>query len=85
MMNDQAVFTAQLEMIAYPNITARTETGAPLTIETNEKQRTDPAFWASVSAILTAKLWVPVSKRLHQLLDSDWLAVQTPAPQLRLG
>lgn len=78
-LNQQHVVAARLETIAYPDIIARTESGTPLTIETNEKQRDDPAFWQAISAILKAHLWVPVSTRLHQLMDSDWLL---PAPQL---
>ncbi|WP_125703833.1 hypothetical protein [Lacticaseibacillus daqingensis] len=67
------VYTAQLDRITYPTIAAHTEDGAVLVIETNEKQRRDPQFWAAISAILKAKLWVPVSTQLHQLFDADWL------------
>lgn len=72
-LNQTHVVAAQLETIEYPQIIARTETGKTLTVETNEKQRDDPAFWQAISAILKARLWVPVSTRLHQLMDSDWL------------
>lgn len=71
--SNQDVYTAKIDAIAYPNITAHTDNGRTLTIETNEKQRDDPAFWQVISAILHAQLWVPVSKRLHQLFESDWL------------
>ncbi|WP_225049071.1 hypothetical protein [Lacticaseibacillus kribbianus] len=67
------VYTVQLDHISYPTITGHLENGAPLVIETNQKQRDDPQFWAVISAILQAKLWVPVSTRLHQLFDTDWL------------
>ncbi|WP_054662174.1 hypothetical protein [Lacticaseibacillus camelliae] len=72
-LNQKHVVAAQLETIKYPKIIAHTENGSSLTIETNEKQRDDPAFWQAISAILKAHLWVPVSTRLHQLTDSDWL------------
>lgn len=72
--NDKNIVTAQLAAIHYPEIVAHTENGQVITIETNEKQRTDPAFWQVISAILKAQLWVPVSARLHELFDSDWLA-----------
>ncbi|MFD1429056.1 hypothetical protein [Lacticaseibacillus mingshuiensis] len=79
MLRDQQdVYTAKLDQISYPNITGHMENGQAILIETNKKQRDDPAFWQAISAILKAQLWVPVSKRLHQLLDTDWLA----APQL---
>lgn len=72
-LNQTNVVAAQLEAIAYPEIVARTERGTTVMIETNEKQRDDPAFWQAISTILKARLWVPVSLRLHQLTDSDWL------------
>ncbi|WP_461215048.1 hypothetical protein [Lacticaseibacillus sp. GG6-2] len=78
LLNETNMLTAQLEAITYPTIYAHTETGAEIVIETNQKQREDPAFWQSIRAILKAQLWVPVSKRLHQLVDSDWLQ-PTPA------
>ena len=78
MLIDQTDFIAtQLQQIVYPNINAITETGVPITITPNKKQRDDPAFWQSISAILRAHLWVPVSKKYHELTDHDWLA--TPA------
>ncbi|WP_179394446.1 hypothetical protein [Lacticaseibacillus absianus] len=75
LVND--VYTARLDAITYPTIAATLENGQALVIETNEKQRRDPQFWAAVSAILQARLWVPVSHQLHQLYESDWLVPAT--------
>ncbi|QVI34061.1 hypothetical protein BVJ53_05200 [Lacticaseibacillus chiayiensis] len=74
LINQTDFIATQLQKIAYPNIKAITETGVPITITTNKKQRDDPAFWQSISAILRAHLWVPVSKKYHELTDHDWLA-----------
>ncbi|MFD1484601.1 hypothetical protein ACFQ5J_05095 [Lacticaseibacillus baoqingensis] len=79
LLNEFDMLTAQLTAVTYPNIQARTENGATLMIHTNQKQREDPAFWQSIRAILKAQLWVPVSKRLHQLTDTDWLLPPTQA------
>ncbi len=64
LINQTDFIATQLQQIVYPNITAITETGASITIQTNQKQRDDPAFWQSISAILKAHLWVPVSKNI---------------------
>lgn len=74
LINQTDVIATQLQQIAYPYINAITETGVPITITTNQKQRDDPAFSQSISAILKARLWVPVSKKYHELTDHDWLA-----------
>lgn len=74
LINQTDFIATQLQQIVYPNITAITETGASITIQTNQKQRDDPAFWQSISAILKAHLWVPVSKKYHELTDHEWLA-----------
>ncbi len=52
LINQTDFIATQLQQIVYPNITAITETGASITIQTNQKQRDDPAFWQSISAIL---------------------------------
>jgi len=67
------VLTARLVAINANAIMAETESGAYLKILPSQKQRTDPLFWESIRAIVKAKLWVPVSKMKHQLLDTDWL------------
>lgn len=74
LLNELDVLTAQLTAVTYPNIQARTESGTKITVHTSRQQRNDPAFWQSIRAIANAHLWVPVSKRLHQLSDTDWLA-----------
>ena len=73
LLNTSDVLTARLTAINAATIFAETENGALIKIVPNQKQRTDPLFWESIRAILHAKLWVPVSKMRHQLLDTDWL------------
>lgn len=79
LQNEFDVLTTQLTAVAYPNIQGRTDNGTEILVHTNAKQRNDPAFWHSIQAIVKAQLWVPVSKRLHQLSDNDWLATPTMA------
>ncbi|KRO16926.1 hypothetical protein [Lacticaseibacillus saniviri] len=74
LLNTSDILTAQLTAIQYPNITAETESGHQILIQTNQKQRKDPLFWESMRAILKAQLWIPVSKQWHQLVATDWLA-----------
>lgn len=78
LLNELDVLTAQLTAVTYPNIQARTDQGTTITVHTSPQQRNDPAFWQSIRAIVKARLWVPVSKRLHQLSDTDWLAPSDP-------
>ncbi len=46
LINQTDVIATQLQQIAYPYINAITETGVPITITTNQKQRDDPALLA---------------------------------------
>lgn len=71
------ILTAQIVKIAYPQVTARDESGQVIEIATSEKERTDPLFWAALKNILKAGLWVPVGRHFHQLLDFDWMAPAT--------
>lgn len=72
------ILTAQIVKIAYPQVIARAESGQMIHINTSEKERTDPLFWAALKNILKAGLWVPVGRHFHQLLDFDWLL---PTPE----
>lgn len=67
------VMAAQITKVFYPFVVAKTETGDYLHINLSDKEREDPLFWDELRSILKAKLWVPVGRKYHQLLDNGWL------------
>ncbi|KRK97606.1 hypothetical protein FD04_GL001641 [Secundilactobacillus odoratitofui DSM 19909 = JCM 15043] len=78
MMN---IIAAQITKVFYPFVLAKTETGEYLHINLSDTERDDPLFWDELRSILQAKLWVPVGRKYHQLLDDGWL-VADPQPEL---
>ncbi|MCD2255576.1 hypothetical protein ACNAN0_00540 [Agrilactobacillus fermenti] len=71
----KGIITTQLFDINYPNIYALTETGHVVQVKPTAKQKKDPLFWRILEKIKNAKIWIPVSKTKHQLLEDDWLSV----------
>ncbi|MFD1670618.1 hypothetical protein ACFQ5M_00755 [Agrilactobacillus yilanensis] len=69
------VIPTQLLSVHYPKICGVTETGHVVAVETTVQQKQDPLFWSGLTKIKHEKLWLPLSKTKHQLLDNDWLAV----------
>lgn len=67
------IMAAQITKVFYPFVVAKTETGDYLHINLSVKEREDPLFWDELRSILNAKLWVPVGRKYHQLLDNGWL------------
>lgn len=61
--------------VSYPNIFALTEEGHVIKVELTEQQKKDSLFWRVLDKIKQAKIWIPLSKSQHQLLDTDWMAV----------
>lgn len=79
MLLDQAanmtnIMAAQIIRVFYPFVIAKTETGAYLKLNLSTNEQRDPLFWDELRSILQAKLWVPIGKHYHQLLDNGWLA-----------
>lgn len=70
MMN---IMAAQITKVFYPFVLAQTETGEYLHLNLSDTERDDPLFWDELRSILEAKLWVPVGRKYHQLLDNGWL------------
>lgn len=68
------IVAAQIIKVFYPFVIARTETGAYLQLNLSPTEQNDPLFWDELRSILRAKLWVPIGKHYHQLLDNGWLA-----------
>lgn len=67
------IVAAQITKVFYPFVVAKTEQGDYLHINLSDKEIEDPLFWDELRSILNAKLWVPVGRKYHQLLDNGWL------------
>ncbi|MCL0312723.1 hypothetical protein M2S00_06350 [Apilactobacillus sp. TMW 2.2459] len=39
----------------------------------DKKYRNDKLFWSSLYSIAKEKLWVPITRSTHQLINNDWL------------
>lgn len=79
MLLDQAanmtnIIAVQIIKVFYPFVIVKTETGAYLKLNLSTNEQRDPLFWDELRSILQAKLWVPIGKHYHQLLDNGWLA-----------
>lgn len=72
------ITAAQITKVFYPFVVAKTESGKYLHINLSEKEREDPLFWDELRSILKAKLWVPIGRKYHQLLDNGWLVSGPP-------
>lgn len=53
---------------------ATTESGEMIELHITEQQKKDRLFWESLVNILRAELWLPLKKKTHELLQTDWLA-----------
>ncbi|ETY75032.1 hypothetical protein [Lactiplantibacillus fabifermentans] len=71
------IVAAQIIKVFYPFVIAKTETGAYLKLNISETEQNDPLFWDELRSILKAKLWVPIGKHYHQLLDNGWVVEPT--------
>lgn len=67
------IMNAQIVKVFYPFVIARSEYGSLIKIRLSKKELTDPLFWESIRNVSQERLWVPVGKNYHQLLDNDWL------------
>lgn len=75
LLNNQnlSVLEVQVLGIYQAKIEVKTISGECLFVYPTQTQRDDPLFWTSLKDIIKAKLWLPINKSLHQLIDSDWL------------
>ena len=81
MLLDQAanmtnIIAAQIIKVFYPFVIAQDWDGGLLKIEFIHQWTTRSTSGMS-SVALQAKLWVPIGKHYHQLLDNGWLAEST--------
>lgn len=68
-----SVLEVQILGIYQSKIEVKTISGECLFVYPTKTQNDDPLFWQSLKDIIKAKLWVPINKTMHQLIDSDWL------------
>ena len=54
-------------------IKAQTSDGNYIFVYPTAKQENDPIFWEVVTDIAKNQIWLPVTSKLHQLVQSDWL------------
>ncbi len=66
------VVAARLAKVFYPFIIARTEEGQYLQVNLSQNEITDPTFWDTMEKICEEKIWLPVGRKFHQLLDNGW-------------
>ncbi|MCH5461708.1 hypothetical protein HC026_03595 [Lactobacillus sp. LC28-10] len=64
----------QLVDVNGSNMTAKTENNDLIQIKPNAILKNDKSFWQSMKDIAKAKIWLPVTKGTHQLLQYDWLS-----------
>ncbi|WP_461240442.1 hypothetical protein [Paucilactobacillus sp. N302-9] len=67
------IIAAQIVKVFYPYVIAKSENGEFLKINLSANEKQDPLFWDSLTSILSAKLWIPIGKKYHQLLDNGWV------------
>ncbi|GEK27997.1 hypothetical protein [Furfurilactobacillus siliginis] len=59
-----------------PILIAETETGRQINVRLSRAQKHDPLFWQIITDILRERIWVPISKKRHQLVADGWLRPQ---------
>ncbi|GKT04259.1 hypothetical protein ACRYI5_10505 [Furfurilactobacillus sp. WILCCON 0119] len=59
-----------------PTVVAETESGQQFEVNVTREQKRDPLFWATITDILREGIWIPVTKRYHQLSADGWLLSQ---------
>ncbi|WP_412989594.1 hypothetical protein ACLJJ6_00880 [Pediococcus siamensis] len=70
---DVSVLEVQILGVYHSKIEVKTISGEYLFAYPTQTQKTDPLFWQSLKDIIKAKLWLPINKKMHHLIDSDWL------------
>lgn len=65
----------EVQLIGHENnkIKARTRTGEYIFVYPTARQARDPLFWQCLKDIINNKLWLPITKQFHHLLENDWL------------
>lgn len=66
------VVSAKIAKVLYPFVLVETEDGQYWQLNLSTKEKQDPLFWDSMERIMHSKLWVPVGRKYHQMLDNGW-------------
>ncbi|GEP22503.1 hypothetical protein [Lentilactobacillus diolivorans] len=66
------ITAAQLVKVFFPFVIVKTEDHQYWKLNLSEKESQDPLFWESMKKILQEKIWVPVGRKYHQMLDNGW-------------
>lgn len=64
----------QLVDVNQSKMTAKTENNEMIQIKPSAVAKSDHSFWQTMKDIAKAKMWLPVTKGTHQLLQYDWLS-----------
>lgn len=59
-----------------PVLIAETESGQQINVRLSRAQKHDPIFWQIIADILRERIWIPISKKRHQLVADGWLLPQ---------
>ena len=73
MQNSGTIVTAKIIAMTNKLITFITQDGQRLLIPITNQEREDSLFLPTLKDIWKAGLWIPVNKKMHQLLQYDWL------------
>lgn len=72
--HDVETIAVQLIDVNGTEMTAKTENNDLIKIETQDQVKKDRSFLQVMKDIAKAKIWLPVTKGTHQLLQYDWLS-----------
>ncbi|AQW21548.1 hypothetical protein PL11_006180 [Lentilactobacillus curieae] len=72
------ITAGQVTKVFYPFVIVKTEEGKTLKINLSKKEKTDSLFWEVMHRILEAKVWIPIGRHYHQILDGGWEATADP-------
>ncbi|WP_283679245.1 hypothetical protein [Lentilactobacillus sp. Marseille-Q4993] len=82
LLDDKKMFknivSAQLAKVFYPFVVVKTEEGQYIKLNLSMNEKSDSLFWDVMQRIMDAKIWIPIGKHHHQMLDNGWEAEADP-------
>jgi len=72
------IVAGQPVKVFYPFVIVKTENGKMLKINLSTKEKSDSLFWDVMQRIAESKVWIPIGKHYHQILDNGWEATADP-------
>ncbi|GAK47309.1 hypothetical protein LOSG293_040550 [Secundilactobacillus oryzae JCM 18671] len=70
---NSTIIPVQLIMVTPQRLMAVTETNQMIEVNVANKA-CDKTFWESLQDIARNKIWIPITKAGHYLIDTDWIA-----------